>query len=517
MTPRKLFPVNFIIAICVLIIGLPVMGKTLDERVAEFESGLRPAVFMRGTELARWTIEERMVHYKVPGMSLAIIENGEIIYAKGYGVKAVNAPDKVDKNTVFSVASISKIATAATILRLVAKGQISLEGSVNDYLKTWQVSENIYTQTFPVTLRGIMAHTAGLTLHGFPDFDPGEQLPTVINTLDGTPPSLTEPVKASYVPGTAWRYSGGGTTVAQLLIEDVTGLTFPDASKRNVFDVLGMSRSTFQNPLPAAYGNIAKAHNEYGQVTALPRGWQSFPEMAASGLWTTPSDIARMMIGFMRSYHGLEGSFLPKEIAQDMMTEVGVSPFGLGPVLDGAGIQRRFSHGGTNDSYTAWMEGHLASNSGVVIFTNAVAGYNLYLEVRRAISDAFEWPFYRQIFLPRWKPAEETFKEFAGDYQFPESPPNATERFFFRELSPEDNLKFILKDGGLWLGENILKPMGPNHFILRDRFKTINFYTISSEISRVEFVKGIDGNISGVIFQSGGSQIAFRKIRKRMN
>ena len=510
---KKLIFFHFNVAIfSALAAGTCVASQTLDQRVMKFEKGLRPALYLQGTTPPRWTIEERMAHYKIPGMSLAIIENGAVVFAKGYGTKAANEAALVDTKTVFNVASLSKVGTAATILSLVAKDTLTLNVPVNKYLKTWQIADTSYTKDYPVTLRGIMAHTAGLTVHGFPDINPGERLPTLLNTLNGTAPAQTDAVINDYMPGTRWRYSGGGTTVLELLIEDVSGSTFTAAAKSGVFDKLGMKRTTFQSPLPKSFGNIAKAHDEKGQVTALPRGWQTFPQSAAAGLWSTPTDFATLMISFMDSYQGEKGAFLPQYLAQDMMTEVGISPFGLGPLLDGSGVKRRFSHGGANGSYKAWMEGHLETKSGIVIFTNVVAGYELLVEIRHAIADAFSWPFYQTINIPRLTTAPATLNPLVGNYQFPLTSPNATERYFTRTPATDKTIAFTLTDGQLWLGKNLLTPTGPLQFIMKDRFWTKDFYTISSESTRVQFTRGLDGNIKGVTFSTLDSYIEFSKI-----
>jgi CubicO group peptidase (beta-lactamase class C family) len=259
---------------------------------------------------------------------------------------------------------------------------------VNDYLRRWKVPANELTAREPVTLRRILSHTAGLTVHGFADFQPGESLPTVVQILDGTGPAKNAPVRVDLLPGSEFRYSGGGVTVEQLVIEDVTGLEFAEAAREYVFDPLGMNRSTYVNPLPAEHGNVALAHGPDGAPRALPRGWEAMPEAAASGLWTTPSDYARLIIALIESYQGDGDTFLTFEIARDMMTEVPPSIFGLGPEVGGEGPTRNFVHGGANDSYRAHMSGYLAQGDGLVIFTNGARGGELIREIRLAIADA---------------------------------------------------------------------------------------------------------------------------------
>lgn len=330
------------------------------------------------------SIAERMEYYGVPGMSIAVIRDGKILWAKGYGVLQAGKNEPINTETVFSVGSVSKVGTAVTALRLVQQGQLELDRNVNDYLTKWQVPENQYTRRQPVTLRRIMSHTAGLTVHGFADFQPGERLPSTVQILEGSGPAKNRPIRVDIPIGSRFRYSGGGTTVEQLMIEEVTDKAFPEAVGGLVFRPLNMSRSSYQNPLPASHGNIAKAHDRNGNPRALPRGYEAMPEAGASGLWTTPSDIAKMLIAVMDSHAG-DSKFLSKEIVADMMSPVSPSEYGLGPRLSNQRGQTRFSHGGANDSYRAHFEGYLESKSGLVILTNGNRGTELIREIRESL------------------------------------------------------------------------------------------------------------------------------------
>lgn len=368
----------------------PLLGQAvatdLEARIASVETSLGH----RGDDnpRVRWNLTSRMANFGVAGVSVAVIEDGQVLWSRGYGVKQAGSPDPIDPETVFSVGSVSKVATAAITLRLVDEGRIDLDRDVNHYLRRWQVPANDLTVREPVTLRRIMSHTAGLTVHGFADYQPGESLPGIVEILNGTPPAKNAPVRVDQLPGSAFRYSGGGTTVQQLVIEDVTGLTFEEAAQRYLFEPLEMHRSTFTNPLPASHGNIARAHGHDGAPAALPRGWEAMPEAGASGLWTTPTDYARLVIALMASYHGDDESFLRRATTQDMMTEVSPSMFGLGPELGGEGATRNFVHGGANNSYRAFMAGYLGERDGLVIFTNGTRGNDLIGEIRRAVAMA---------------------------------------------------------------------------------------------------------------------------------
>jgi CubicO group peptidase (beta-lactamase class C family) len=357
---------------------------TQDDVVVEIDSDIDSLVYdlIPKEGGASATLRERMDYYGVPGISVAVLRNGEVGWARGFGAKLVGTEDLVDTATVFSVASLSKVAAAATTLRLVNAGLLDLDRDVMDYLTSWSIPENPYTTESPVTLRRLMSHTAGTTVHGFADFQPGEALPTTVQILEGSGPAKNSPVVVSHEPG----------TIQQLVIEDVTGSPLANAAVEWVFDPLGLSRSSFVNPLPAGHGNIARAHDDRGRPTALPRGWEAMPEAAASGLWTSPSDYSRLVIALRNSWLGTNGSFINHDLGQDVMTKVGPGNYGLGPYLGGGGRSRYFSHGGSNESYKSYFRVFLESGDGAVIFTNGAGGSDLVEEIIDALDRIEGWP-----------------------------------------------------------------------------------------------------------------------------
>lgn len=388
----------------------PAAPKPLDV----LDHGLRPSVTAPGEAVPRWSLAERMRHYKVPGVAVAVLKNGEVVQAAGYGVRQAGTQDKVDGDTLFSVGSISKVATATTTLRLVAQGKLDLDRNVDDYLKRWKVPASAEVPQPRITLRMLMSHTAGLGVHGFEDYQPDDPLPTLVQVLDGQKPAKGEAVRFKQAPGTVVDYSGGGITVEEVAIEDATGKTLRQLAEEQVFAPLGMRRSTFESPLSAARGNIAKAHNGEGVPEALPRGWQTFAETAASGLWTSANDLGKLVGGLIESYQG-RSDFLPQPLAAEMMTEVSPGAFGLGPGLGGHGRGRYFFHGGANDSYRAFMEGYPETGDGFVILTNGSNGSQLHAEIRNALSDAIGLGAHPliQAVAPRVPPSP----DYAGRYR----------------------------------------------------------------------------------------------------
>lgn len=375
------------LAACLASATVAAQTPAAPDPFAALEHGLRPNVIAAGQALPRWSLAQRMRHYHVPGVAIALVRNGEVVRAQGYGVREAGTQEQVDGDTLFSVGSISKVATATTTLRLVAQGRLDLDRNVDDYLQRWKLPASAEQAPPRVSLRMLMSHTSGLGVHGFADYQPNEALPTLVQVLDGLAPAKGQAVRFKNAPGSVLDYSGGGVTVEQLALEDVSGQSLQALAQEQVFAPLGMRRSTFESPLSAARGNIAKAHDLDGDRVALPRGWESFGEVGASGLWTSANDLGRLVGGLIKSYQG-RGDFLPQPLAMAMMTEVSPGVFGLGPRLGGSGRSRSFFHIGANESYLALMEGYPETGDGYVVLTNASNGGALIDEIRNALADA---------------------------------------------------------------------------------------------------------------------------------
>ena len=368
--------------------AVPVVPDSVH--IARAIASLRPQVEIEGRPDQRWSLSERMAHYKVPGLSVAIISGGKIVWAGGFGVKEAGTADSVTASTLFQAASISKPVAATGMLRLVSEGKVALDTNVNQYLKSWQVPDNKFTATEKVTLRRIASHSAGLTVHGFPGYEAGTPVPTVVQVLNGSKPANTAPVRVDTTPGAIWRYAGGGTTVEQLLMTDVTGETFPALMKRLVLDPAGMTSSTYEQPLPEARWPEA-ARGYRGDGTMVKGQWHTYPEMAAAGLWTTPTDLAKWALAIAAAHKGGDTTLLPRAIAEQMLT-VQKGSFGIGPSLDGSGRAFRFGHGGANEGYRANLLYYPEAGVGIAVMTNSDRGDDLVSELEYAIAAEYDWP-----------------------------------------------------------------------------------------------------------------------------
>ncbi len=238
---------------------------TVDPRVRRALDGLRPPVAVRDQPILRWTLEARMAELHVPGVGIAIIDSGRVIWAGGFGVRETGNADPVTTSTLFQAQSISKAIAVTAMLALVDAGVLTLDTDVNTYLKSWKVPKNRFTDSASVTLRRIASHSAGITPASFPGYMPGSPLPTLVQILEGKSPANTPAVRVDTFPGAVEQYSGGGLLVLQQALIDATGEPFPVSSKRLVFDKLGMRSSTFEEPLSSAWaGRAAIGHDLNG-------------------------------------------------------------------------------------------------------------------------------------------------------------------------------------------------------------------------------------------------------------
>lgn len=367
------------------------MNDSIDERIVQVENGLFPT--SAPAYVPRRSLHERMAEDRVPGVSLAVINGGEIEWAKAYGVRGNGQPHPVNTETLFQAASISKPVAALAILRLVEVGKFDLDTDVNDYLTSWKVPPVEGWQP-KLTLRQLLSHSAGVTVHGFLGYSHTDTVPTPVEILQGAPPANSDPIRVDTPPGAQFRYSGGGISIAQQVAADVLQTRFSEIAYEWALKPLGMTHSTYAQPLPEPlFANVALGHYYTGET--VEGGWYTMPELAAAGLWTTPTDLARFLIALRQAYGG-ETSPISQQVAQWMLTEMmptdmGLS-IGLGIFLkrwDGAAT---CEHSGGNVGYKCnakiYYEG---GDYGAVVMTNADYGYQLVQETVNSIGAAYGW------------------------------------------------------------------------------------------------------------------------------
>jgi CubicO group peptidase (beta-lactamase class C family) len=338
-----------------------------------------------------YTIKELMERFHIPGVSVAVIHNGRIEWAKGYGVADVESGQPVDTGTVFQAASISKPVFAMAVVKLEQDGRLSLDADVNSYLKSWRVPQSELTHEQPVTLRSLLSHTSGAADgFGFPGYDPSAPRPTLVQILNGEKPSNVGPVKFARPPYAGFQYSGGGLTLAQLAVTDLIGRPFAEFMRETVLGPAGMGNSSYEQPISTTLApRAARAHDAGGRRMGAP--WHVYPEQAAAGLWTTPSDLARYAIEVQRAIRGPKGAVLSETFAREMIAPTGAGDYAVGLGVSKQGQGWYFGHSGGNWGFQCDMLAHVRKGYGVVVMTNSDAGGRIVGEIEARVAAAYGW------------------------------------------------------------------------------------------------------------------------------
>jgi CubicO group peptidase (beta-lactamase class C family) len=449
--------------------------------VERVENGLIPAVILKGQPTPKMRLGERMAHYKIHGVSMAFFDHGRVRWTRAYGFADVAGKKQVTRDTLFQAGSVSKPIAALAALRLVQDGRLSLDEDVNIKLRSWKVPDNEFTAEQKVTLRRILSHSAGLTVHGFPGYESGEQKPSIVQILNGEKPANSAPVRVDAVPGTSWRYSGGGYVVMQLLLTEITQTAFPHMLHDLVLQPAGMTHSTYEQPLPENLSGFA-ATPYLTNGEPVQGGWHSYPEMAAAGLWTTPSDLARLAIEVQKEYAGTSSKILSQETMRQMLTHQ-KGDWGLGFDLGPPGGAQRFGHSGDDAGFQCELVAYIGSSQGVAIMTNSDNGYRLTAEVIRAISNEYGWPDYKPKERGLAKIDPSLLGLYVGTYERPDI----------------GNQVVSVKNNRLYLQE---KPLGPEPEELFPDSDT-EFFILSNDVT-FSFQKDGRGLVSKLVTHIGG-------------
>jgi CubicO group peptidase (beta-lactamase class C family) len=359
-------------------------------RIRRVETGLLSIPALRSEPPRRLDLAERMAQLTVPGVSVAVADGYELVWARGHGAVETDRDAPVTPDTLFLAGSISKPVTAAAVLRLVEQGRLDLDADVNETLTSWRVPANGDWRP-RLTLRQLLSHSAGLTVHGFPGYPRDQVPPTLVQVLDGLAPANTPPVRVTALPGTQMRYSGGGYCVVQQLLVDATSTPFPRLLRELVLEPLGMARSTFENPLPEARrGEAATGHRAGGKPVS--GGWHVYPEMAAAGLWTTPADLCRFALALQRALAGRDESFLSRRTVAEMLSPQVEEGIGLGLFRFRGGAW--FGHGGGDEGFVCQLTAAREGGRAAAVMTNSDRPASLIEEVIRGIAAEYAWPGY---------------------------------------------------------------------------------------------------------------------------
>jgi CubicO group peptidase (beta-lactamase class C family) len=319
----------------------------------------------------------------IPSVSIALIDHDGLVWAGAFG--------DASTLTLYQAASMSKLVTAVAALRLVEQGRLDLDRDVNTELVSWHVPPSSLMDGHPVTLRGLLSMTGGVDVPGYLGYAPGSPIPSLVQILDGAPPANSPPVRVEHIPGSRYAYSGGGYEIVQALTEDATGRPFVEAMQDLLLRPLGMSDSFFVQPPPyALLGRVAAGHRANG--TELPGGWRMIPELAAGGMWSTPTDLAKLLIAISRAFLGEDNRLLNREMIRAMLTPQNGGPYGLGGALGGSGRNLVIMKRGQNVGYQGYMLIFPQTGQGMVVMTGSDNGTTLVTALLRRAAVVFHWP-----------------------------------------------------------------------------------------------------------------------------
>jgi CubicO group peptidase (beta-lactamase class C family) len=462
-------------------------SQTVDERIKRIESSLIPIINVGGA-VGPFSLEERMAYYGVPGISVAVINDYRIEWAKGYGLRDADRNQPVDTATLFQAASVSKPVSALASLKLVENGTLSLDADVNDWMVSWKVPKSEIIPDHHVTLRGMLSHTAGLTPTGYSGYAPGTKVPKLLQVLNGTRPANTSPILVDQLNGQGFHYSGGGYTILQQLAIDVTHRDYAGWMAETVLRPLDMVHSTYEQPLPKKFRkNAASGHRSSGRP--LRGKYHTYPEMAAAGLWTTPSDLARFALEIQSAAAGRSSRVVGQELLTDMLTPQRGGPVGLGLFLRGSGGAIRFGHSGANEGYRCEFLAFVHRGQGAVVMTNSDTGGGLLSEIINSIATEYDWPDYSPDNRPLAVDPR-VYGRYVGDY----------------EVSPEVVFSVVREGDRLFINSP-----GIDRAPLFLESETDFFLTMAEQ--RIGFVVDGQGGVTGLILREGGHET--RAVKRR--
>ena len=382
------------------------------EIISKVENSLSPDV-VYGDTTPKLNILQQMKTYNINGVSIAVIKDYKIDWAKGYGWADVNEKRPVTVNTRFQAASISKSLNSLAILKLVQQGKLDLNVDINNYLKTWKFPYDSLSGNKKITIANLLSHSAGLSVHGFAGYTPGDSIPTIMQILNGVRPANSPAIRSQFEPSKKFQYSGGGTTITQLMLTDVTGMKFEDYLKKEVLQPIGMANSFYNQPPPAGTNELATAYNGNTEVKGK---YHIYPEQAAAGLWTTPTDLAKYIIETQLEYEGRSTKVLSQQMMKKRLTPYIDSSVALGVFIINKSGEKYFSHNGGNEGFLSTTYGSFKGGNGVVVMING-DNFSIIPELVNSVAIVYGW---KDFYTPDRKKVntipKDTLLSYTGKY-----------------------------------------------------------------------------------------------------
>ncbi len=368
-----------------------------------------------------------------------------------------------------------------------------LDKDVNSVLITWKVPTSSAVPGAAVTLRELLTHTAGFNVHGFPGYAADTLVPTLVQVLNGEKPANTAPIRLENAPGSQWKYSGGGYTVMQQLLLDASKQSFTQLLHDTVLEPIGMTHSTYEQPLPLRLKSEAATPYDDGGAP-IPGGAHTYPEQAAAGLWTTPCDLARYMIEVQQSVQGKANHVLNPDLTKKMLTS-GKGNWGLGLQIGGSATDPYFMHAGVNEGFESLMVGYQDHGDGAAIMTNAQGGIRLAEEILRSIAVEYDWPDFKPVVRTVVKVDRSVLTRYVGTY----------------ELKPDLRMTFTLEGDQLMERDQLMAQATdePKFPVFPESETKFFLKVVDAEVEFVSDDKGVVNYL--LLHQNGNDTKAIRK------
>ena len=386
----------------------------VEKRIKQVENSLM--TWVQTPDTLKWTLKQRMALYNIPGLSIAVVNNYKVEWAKGYGWADKSDQRSVTNQTLFQAASISKSLNGVGVLKLVQDKKLDQNTDINQYLKSWKFPYDSTAKNRKITIAELLSHTAGLTVHGFPGYSKGDSLPSITDILDGKKPANTAAVRSQFAPGLKFQYSGGGITILQLIVMNITNQPYDVYMWKNVLQPMGMIHSFYKQPPPADQKPLlASGYRPDGKK--IKGDYHIYPEEAAAGLWTNPTDLCNYIIETQLSYHGKSKKVLSPEMTKLRLTPYFNNSSALGVFIENREGAKYFDHAGANEGFRCVYYGSLDEGRGVAVMINSDNG-TILDEVVNSVASVYNWKNFYNPVIKKVVPIPDTvLSSYVGKYE----------------------------------------------------------------------------------------------------
>jgi len=395
-------------------------------RIKSLEKGLYRAVYFKGQRPEKLKLLDRMAFYKVPGLSLAVMDNFRLEWAKIYGYKDIVQYQKLTPDTAFQVGDLSQPVSATVILCLVKENLLKLEEQLGPYFteialagRKFKPSENI-----SMSLASLLSHSAGFYPWTSSGYSRSSAVPDLAQVIRGEEPAQNYFIFRGFDPEAGVRFSDFNYVLLEKYLEDKTQKKLEELAKEKIFTRLSLNNTFFGLPVSA---DIASGHLREGPE--VDGSWDRYPEQAARGLWSNPSDYLKFMVELIECAKGKKDGLLSTELARQMFSSQSPGT-GYGFRLEGEHERFKIYLKGKTNGYNSALLVYPSLGQGVVIMTNSDNGGVLIDEILRGLSVIYDWPDFKPEEKTLYRLDPSIYKQYSGRYQVNDS--------YFLDVSYED-------------------------------------------------------------------------------